>query len=153
MTTFEGKIATVAPDKGWGAQDNTELFRAAIGRPIEIHLPTINGPVRGLAKVLRIDGAEAVVEFTVDELAPDQLADLFGDDWRKPTVEMFGAAVEDIVVRGGDDDDPAQFDPTWGGPARMAELVRKCADHDIVHRTFWLDVAAYIESTAKEPGR
>lgn len=99
MTTFEGKVAIIAPDKGWGEKDNAAALRAAIGRPIEITLPTANGPVRGMAKILRVEGTEATVEFSVDELAPDQLADLFGDDWQKPTIKMLGAAVRDVVLR------------------------------------------------------
>jgi hypothetical protein len=106
MSTFEGTVSTVS-DTGADREvigyrvDRADMFRYAIGRPIEIYLPTANGMVRGLAKILSVDGAEARVEFSVDELAPDQLADILGDDWRKPTMRMFGAAVRDLVVSGG----------------------------------------------------
>jgi hypothetical protein len=106
MTTFEGKVSTIS-DTGSDKDivgytvDRRDQFRAAIGRPIEIYLPTINGMVRGLAKILSVRGSVARVEFSVDELGPAQLEDIFGNDWRKPTITMFGAAVRDLVFRPG----------------------------------------------------
>lgn len=107
MTTFEGTVSTIS-DTGADKDiigytvDRQDDFRAATGRPIEIYLPTVNGMVRGLAKILSVEGTEARMEFSVDELGPDQLADIFGDDWRKPTITMFGAVVRDVVIRSTD---------------------------------------------------
>lgn len=102
MTSFEGTVSTISPTGSTrelvGIEvDRADMFRSAIGRPIDIFLPTANGRVRGLARILRVEGTEATVEFKVDELALDQIADLFGADWRT-TLTFLGAAVRSILI-------------------------------------------------------
>lgn len=113
MISFEFTVSTISDADG---RDRAGLFRAQIGRHIEIYLRTANGPVLGLAEVLSVDGAEARVRGTVDGVAVAQLEDLVApDDWRKPTMTMFGGAVRNIVIT--DDRPPTLLEETQGkGP-------------------------------------
>jgi hypothetical protein len=115
MTSFEFTVSTISDADG---KDRTGLFRAQISRHIEIYLPTANGPVLGLAEVLSVEGTEARVRGTVGELAAAQLEDLVAPhDWRQPTMEMFGAAVRNLVIT--DDRPPTLLEETQGKGQHM----------------------------------